>query len=549
MYMFRKTIVLCIAILGVSGVNAQQIPSSCFEIESILVDACGNPEGENEMVYFRVGPQDLDVANMNVTWANTFNPWRGICTNATTASKVAQINASITSCGHLVEPVAGILPSGSKVLMITSENYIVGSHSFANLQDTLVVIFQCQGNTNGHFANGNTSPGIRTLTIDFSAPAGCTDQVSYDRTLMVDQTGAIGAADGGRVDFEWNGTATYENDGCTPPLAPVTLDASIIGSSTGCSGDVINLDAAATGEFSNFTWTGGNGAFGNNTDPATTYTIDPADNGTFYLYVTVDDPCNDPVLDSVQISIDAPPSASIVNTGQDTLCPGETTTLFGGGSGSYSWSTGETTPSINIGNTGPITLTVTNGCGTDDATVTLYAGTLPATVIDTGYYFEVCLGDTLDLIASGSESYVWSEGTVGDSLRVNADSTGTIYVYGTAQCGTDTTAVDIVLLNEDECGVPWSIVEFPNVITPNGDGLNDAFRVKWWYNIKELRIWIYNRWGQEVYVGEGFELEWDPIKKPGNQHSDGVYFFVATYLDHNNDERAIKGNVTVLDNN
>jgi hypothetical protein len=48
----------------------------CIEIKSILVDACGSPEGENEMVRFDVGSTALNVSNMNVDWPN--NPWLGL---------------------------------------------------------------------------------------------------------------------------------------------------------------------------------------------------------------------------------------------------------------------------------------------------------------------------------------------------------------------------------------------------------------------------------------------------------------------------------------
>src|SRR5687767_14997362 len=87
-----------------------QIPSNCIEIESILVDACGSPEGENEMVRFQVGPAPINLASMTVLWPN--NSWLGLCQNATTASVVATWNSTITQCGLLIEPIGGIIPAG-----------------------------------------------------------------------------------------------------------------------------------------------------------------------------------------------------------------------------------------------------------------------------------------------------------------------------------------------------------------------------------------------------------------------------------------------------
>ncbi|NCP46664.1 MAG: hypothetical protein GW818_09670, partial [Flavobacteriales bacterium] len=150
-----------IFLFSLSFLITQNFYSQCFEIESILVDACGSPEGENEMVRFVVGNTSLNTANMNVMWPN--NSWLGICQNTTTANAVSALNATVQGCGFLIEPTNGVLPAGTRVLLITSTAIDVNANSFANLADTMYVIFQCSGNTSGHFANWSTTPGLRTL--------------------------------------------------------------------------------------------------------------------------------------------------------------------------------------------------------------------------------------------------------------------------------------------------------------------------------------------------------------------------------------------------
>ncbi|MEP7171649.1 MAG: hypothetical protein ABI855_19915, partial [Bacteroidota bacterium] len=118
-----------------------QIPTTCFEIQSILVDACGNPEGENEMVRFVTGPNSLNISNLIVTWPN--NIYLNICQNAQTATNVDTLNAAIQSCGYILEPSGGILPPGKTVILVTSTNMNPFSNSFANLSDTIYMIFQC----------------------------------------------------------------------------------------------------------------------------------------------------------------------------------------------------------------------------------------------------------------------------------------------------------------------------------------------------------------------------------------------------------------------
>src|ERR1700740_2001895 len=161
---------ISIALLSTT-VNAQ-----CLSIESILVDACnGAPcpitasEGENEMVLFKVGATPLTIAYtttvaavLTPTWPNnSFKGWQ--LPGALTNPLVSALNSTIIKCGYLKEPVAGVLPANSQVLIITSTNMCTSGNSFANLTDTLYVIFQIAGNTAGHFAN-NDNTGTVTST-------------------------------------------------------------------------------------------------------------------------------------------------------------------------------------------------------------------------------------------------------------------------------------------------------------------------------------------------------------------------------------------------
>ena len=78
--------------------------SQCFEIESILVDACSpnnpsNDEGLNEMVRFKVGATSINMNTtpLNVTWPNAANSWLGLIQNGTTAARVASLQADMCS--------------------------------------------------------------------------------------------------------------------------------------------------------------------------------------------------------------------------------------------------------------------------------------------------------------------------------------------------------------------------------------------------------------------------------------------------------------------
>ena len=64
---------------------------------------------------------------------------------------------------------------------------------------------------------------------------------------------------------------------------------------------------------------------------------------------------------------------------------------------------------------------------------------------------------------------------------------------------------------------------FPNVFSPNGDGINDRF-VNLIYGYTIIQVEVFNRWGNRVYVSHDTEVSWD-----GTFHdqlcNDGIYFY------------------------
>lgn len=65
-------------------------------------------------------------------------------------------------------------------------------------------------------------------------------------------------------------------------------------------------------------------------------------------------------------------------------------------------------------------------------------------------------------------------------------------------------------------------VTVPNVFTPNGDGKNDNLEV---HALCDVKITIYNRWGQELFDGNGTTVSWNG-KYNNKDVPDGVYYYV-----------------------
>ncbi|MEC4005866.1 hypothetical protein OX283_014440, partial [Flavobacterium sp. SUN052] len=299
--MLKNTRKFLVVFLFLSLISFQKSFAQCFEVESILVDACSpnnpvNEEGYNEMVRFKAGPAPLNTATLNVTWPNGANPWLGLIQDATTASKVASLNSDILaagSCGQILEPTGGVLPANATVILVTSQNINVAFNSFASLTGTIYMIFQNNPSTiGGNFANWNVVPGLRTLIMSFGG--ACTETVTYERSLLVNSSGTYGGTnaqnDGSTVNFTPAGVASYVNFGCNAPIPPFTVNAG--NSITACKGSTISLLGTAQGQQS-VLWTAPSGTFSAANNLSTNYTIDPNTAGSsIVLTLTATNICN-----------------------------------------------------------------------------------------------------------------------------------------------------------------------------------------------------------------------------------------------------------------
>lgn len=323
------------------GSSTSNVPTKCFEIESILVDACdGSNEGQNEMVRLRIGPNPIAVnsigvapysnvaPNQTVNWGfgapggssgNIFRGFANITSLPAISAKINLINISIIAagnCGRLIPLNAtSLAPAGCKLLIITSTAFNPTAQDFSKLSDTLYVIMQAAGNTGGHFANQANS-GTRKLIL-YSGTCG--DTVTYTPASLIQQDQTVGAEDGGAVNFTYSGTPTYVNYGCAVPIIPFNCDAGTT-NPTYCNGTTVNLSGTVAGS-SCYVWRTSNtasGTFADTTNLLTTFTITTGYVGPVKLYLFAKSNCGGK-KDSVVFNATA--STGVLNAGRDTsLC-------------------------------------------------------------------------------------------------------------------------------------------------------------------------------------------------------------------------------------
>lgn len=407
--------------------------TTAFTIESILVDACGTPEGENEMVYFSIGSTNLNVSNLSMTWPN--NSSKGICQNTNTAKKTKALNKTILLGGYLKEPTSGVLPKNSKVLLITSEDMDTLANSFSALKDTVYVIYQCTGNTSGHFANYTTPAANRTLQLTFASTGS--NSVTYDRASLLRKNGTKGAEDGGAVKFSSTGTATYFNDGCQ---IPITYDISAGTDQTVCARVAVQLSGTGTG-YTRAAWFGGKGTFDDSTKLNAKYTGTFTDTPSVKLVLRLYRTGLPTLTDTMVINYSKAARANITTDtlytclNQPVAIPGSTANAT-----TLAWTSNKLNPTFSFGAGTPVSnpsftpktgdapvvrliLTATNTCGS--ASDTVYVRVTPDPTVNAGADISACSGASINLV--GTSNATTNKWTGGKGSFANTNATSTTY--------------------------------------------------------------------------------------------------------------------------
>jgi gliding motility-associated-like protein len=84
--------------------------------------------------------------------------------------------------------------------------------------------------------------------------------------------------------------------------------------------------------------------------------------------------------------------------------------------------------------------------------------------------------------------------------------------------------------------------EVPNAFSPNGDGINDTWRIKYLDGYPGATIDVYNRYGQIVYRSLGYDVEWNGTRN-GNPLPVGTYYYI---INPKNGRQIITGSVTLI---
>jgi gliding motility-associated-like protein len=171
---------------------------------------------------------------------------------------------------------------------------------------------------------------------------------------------------------------------------------------------------------------------------------------------------------------------------------------------------------------------VTKACISNPATAVLAIDPLPTA--NAGEDVTICAGHTTQLTASGGNNYYWIPGTyLSDSTVFNPSSTPDstimyeVMVTDANNCQDKDTVIVYTMLS-DTCGV-----HIFNVLSPNGDGHNDAWEIDGINFYPDNTVDVFNRWGSLVWSGTHYDnkkVVWRGQNQQGQPLPAGTYYYV-----------------------
>ena len=276
--------------------------------------------------------------------------------------------------------------------------------------------------------------------------------------------------------------------------------------------------------------------------------------------------------DQGEIIIVPTPTAILFN---DVLCDGATSILSPSGQGDpswvFDWSTGEDTPSIQVSSANDYSVTVSNNCGTAQASAFINTSNSPTVtyLTDTLFY---CAGDVQTIAPTWTGGTPFAAPITWELEYLDADgapftetlsSSETSIQVGSDQIPPPADEATLTFTANDYCGTAQEevvlqlipcFIQAPNVITPDSDGetagyfsggLNEAWYIEGIERLQNVQVRIFNRWGNLVYENDNYSNNnpWYGNASKGDELEAGVYFYTITASENID---PIEGTVTIF---
>jgi gliding motility-associated-like protein len=158
----------------------------------------------------------------------------------------------------------------------------------------------------------------------------------------------------------------------------------------------------------------------------------------------------------------------------------------------------------------------------------------PSPIITSNSPIE-CPGDLFtffsDSVSGGSYNWIgvngFSSSSISNSFNAEINDMGfysaTVTVNG---CESPPSEIELSIIKTKT----FDDYDFPNVITPNGDGLNDILDLEnYFQTCQEFTFYIFDRWGNVLFQQQTNEQPFEGKTLNSDEVMDGVYFYKLEY--------------------
>lgn len=243
--------------------------------------------------------------------------------------------------------------------------------------------------------------------------------------------------------------------------------------------------------------------------------------GTTIFYVRIDSPNTCFQVVTLTLELVSKPIIHVKDI--EPLCEGKNIILNAGNNyDSYTWSTGETTQTITITQSGSYSVIVSENHGAISCTSTKN--------------FVVVNSNIATIQEIISSDWTDNNNTITVLLQSNSQGNYEYSINGidfqSSNIFTDLEAGEYTVFVKDKngCGIvsqEFYLLMYPKFFTPNGDGYNDFWKIKFSENEPNLSIKIFDRYGKLLKVMEANSIGWDG-KHLGKEVTSSDYWFVVT---------------------
>jgi gliding motility-associated-like protein len=292
-----------------------------------------------------------------------------------------------------------------------------------------------------------------------------------------------------------------------------------------CVGESTTLTAA---NGATYEWVGMSGT-------GATQTVSPTQTTTYSVYAIGTQGCKS--LQPASITIEVVPAITS-NLSGGMICQGDVITLDAGAGPNYNylWSTGNTSQTISVGTPGTYSVTINNGVCAKVFTTQVIQAIIPE-IINVNYNENGTMILTASNPSNGPLEYsidnglTWQNSNVFSNVPRNSVISIRVRVKKTSCVGF----------------LEYFTFVMKNVITPNGDNINDIIDFRGVNQNKDFKASIFDRYGKEVYKASSLQPYWDGYFQ-GKRLPTSSYWYQVSFEDPASKKPALKTGWILLKN-